>query len=361
MLRKLIRILSVPFGAACGVGVVVFINEVFEQYDIILKQHISPPWIIALMVGVALISAVIAYILSNGFANWVITTMAKAEKYLSNVPIKDLTISTIGLIVGLVIAFLLGQAIATLDSPIISITANIVLYSILGVMGVRVARSRRDDLPHLFKRRGSKSDMDDEPGSFLLDSSIIIDGRITDIIKIGFLAGTFIIPDSVINELRRLADSEDELKHAKGRRGLEMLTTLQASEQISLNIVRDEAEGDMDTRLIKIAEQYSAILITNDYNLNKVAQVHGIKTLNLNDLANALKPSLIPGEDVQLMIVKDGKEPHQGIAYLEDGTMIVVEGGREYIGKQVNCVVTSVLQTSAGRLIFAKCKEQEKA
>ena len=195
----------------------------------------------------------------------------------------------------------------------------------------------------------------------LLDTSVIIDGRIFDIAKTGFLEGDLIIPQFVLAELRHIADSGDGLRRARGRRGLDVLGKLQT--ELKRNVVVDETDypdvAEVDVKLLRLCRDRGGVVVTNDYNLNKVAGVSGISVLNINDLANAVKPMLMAGEELTVQIVREGKEPGQGVAYLEDGTMIVVDNGRRYVGESVAAVVTTVLQTSAGRMIFTRLKNAE--
>lgn len=193
----------------------------------------------------------------------------------------------------------------------------------------------------------------------ILDTSAIIDGRIADLCKTGFLEGILIIPNFVLNELQKIADSADSLRRNRGRRGLDLLNRIQKENQVTIRIFdRDYEElADVDTKLLRLARELEAKVITNDFNLNKVAELYGVKVLNINELSNAIKPVVLPGEEMIVRILRDGKEYGQGIGYLEDGTMIVVEGGKSFIGVDLEILVTSVLQTSAGRMIFAKPKE----
>ena len=195
----------------------------------------------------------------------------------------------------------------------------------------------------------------------MLDTSVIIDGRIFDLCRTGFVEGTLIVPAFVLRELQHISDSADPLKRNRGRRGLDVLARIR--KELEMRVTVDEQDFDdtdeVDVKLLKLARLRGGCVMTNDYNLNKVAGVSGIKVLNINDLANALKPVLLPGEEMNVQIVKEGKEQNQGVAYLDDGTMIVVENGKKAIGEQVTVLVTSVLQTSAGRMIFARLKPEE--
>lgn len=197
-----------------------------------------------------------------------------------------------------------------------------------------------------------------EPTVKILDTSVIIDGRIADICATGFLEDKIIVPRFVLEELQHIADSSDILKRNRGRRGLDILNTMQKEFGMQMEIVNDEEHGELevDAKLVHLAKRIGGKVITNDYNLNKVAELQGVPVLNINELANALKPVVLPGEEMNVQVIKDGKESGQGIGYLDDGTMIVIDGGKKFIGEEVGVLVTSVLQTAAGRMIFAKPK-----
>jgi uncharacterized protein YacL len=194
----------------------------------------------------------------------------------------------------------------------------------------------------------------------ILDTSVIIDGRIADICEAGFLEGIFIVPQFILQELQYIADSQDSIKRARGRRGLDVLHKIQKMTNITVKIVEEDFPKikEVDSKLVALGQLLSAKIITNDFNLNKVAQLQGVSVLNINELANSLKPVVLPGEIMRVFVLKEGKEYNQGVAYLDDGTMVVVENGRKLISKNAEVVVTSVLQTTAGRMIFAKAKEE---
>lgn len=196
--------------------------------------------------------------------------------------------------------------------------------------------------------------------SKVLDTSAIIDGRIADICKTGFLEGILLVPGFVLAELQRIADSSDTLKRNRGRRGLDILNRMQKEGIVSVKICDRDFEDltEVDTKIVRLARMLEAKVVTNDFNLNKVAELYGVPVLNINELSNAIKPIVLPGEEMFVHVIKDGKEFGQGIGYLEDGTMVVVDGGRQYIGENIDVLVTSVLQTAAGRMIFGKPKEQ---
>ena len=298
---------------------------------------------------------------------------------LAKAPSADIIVSLIGVLVGLILANLIGAPFSHL--PIVGSYIPIILSIVLALTGAKVALYKSKDIIGFFNRsrpadntvldNGGETVQDQqeetvvdagsmpaELASFnkLLDTSVIIDGRISDILKTGFLEGNLVIPHFVLDELQRLSDSSDNLKRAKGRRGLDLIHELQDMTG-HVVIVRDleyDAFQDVDSKLIALAKDTGSAVVTNDFNLNKVASIQGIRVLNINDLANAVKPVVIPGEEMTAYLLREGKESGQAIAYLQDGTMIVVEGGRKYIGNKIRVAVTSVLQTSAGRMIFAK-------
>lgn len=247
----------------------------------------------------------------------------------------------------------------SIDDPSMRVFLTSTLVLLFGYMGISLGLTRAsnwESLVSAVRRR----DIAQFGNPKVVDTSVLIDGRIYDIINTGFLEGTLLIPRFVLRELQNIADSEEILRRTKGRRGLDILKSMQEeTNKITVEIIEDDPTElkEVDSKLVVIAQDYGAKIITNDFNLNKVAQIEGIDVLNINDLANALKPAALPEENLSVKIVKEGKEPYQGVGYLDDGTMIVVDGGRDYIGKQMSVVVTSVLQTTAGRMIFTKIEE----
>jgi len=281
--------------------------------------------------------------------SYAVITVEKAEKLLLSLSLYELMICAGGLIAGLIIANLLSVAFMRIQ--IIGIPLTIITNILFGSLGVFLALSKRNEnILEDKKRQGFVRK--------ILDTSVIIDGRILDICRTGFIEGELIIPDFVLEELRRLADSHDDLIRAKGRRGLDVLNGLKNDSRIPVKIIKTkyDASTEVDERLMQFAKDEKACIVTNDYNLNKVASISGISILNINDLSSALKPLAVSGEEMTVKIVKEGKENGQGVGYLDDGTMVVVEGACKYKGHEVDVIVTSVLQTSAGRMIFAKFK-----
>ena len=287
-------------------------------------------------------------------------SMKRLESSMEAVSSASLLIGLVGFIVGLMAAAFIAAPLGRLDGwP--AVVAPLLLSLALGSLGALLLVSRQQDILKFFSQgRSSRGPGDNLPQHrnrrVLMDTSAIIDGRIADVGKTGFLNSTLVIPRFVLDELRHVADSNDSLRRNRGRRGLEMLNKLQKEAEISVQIldreVREVAEVDG-----KLAKSLGAPIITTDYNLNKVAEIQGAKVLNINELANSLKPVVLPGEAMTLRVIQEGKETGQGVGFLDDGTMVVVEGGRRFINTHLDVLVTKVLQTAAGRLIFAQPKE----
>lgn len=295
------------------------------------------------------------------------------EKQLSKTPIHDVIAGVCGLAIGLIIANLLGAAFSRI--PLIGPYIPIIFSIVFGYLGLYITIKKRNDILSILPLKGKNAAKEDKNAATkeasnlpiantnqasykLLDTSVIIDGRIADICKTGFIEGTLLIPVFVLEELQFIADSSDLLKRTRGRRGLDILKRIQTEFDMLVKIDHhdyDDVTG-VDSKLIRLGQEIGAKIITNDFNLNKVADLQGVQVLNINDLANAIKPVVIPGETMRITVVKDGKEQGQGVAYLDDGTMIVVENGHRHLNETLDVVVTSVLQTSAGRMIFAKPK-----
>lgn len=305
-------------------------------------------------------ATVIGAIFGFALAPWLVIAPARAARNaLRQVPIADLVAATLGLAVGLLIAALLAFPVSRLPPPFGNIVPLLLAF-FFGYLGAAVFVLRQNDVIHLFKRNKTpalpgETQLVVQRPTLLLDTSVIIDGRIVDVAKSGFLLGTLAVPRFVLNELQYIADSADTLRRNRGRRGLEVLDKLQNTPEVQIDFI-DQDPGDVtqvDDKLISLAQQTSAIVVTNDYNLNRVARLQEVQILNINELANAVKSVLLPGEEIPLRIIQEGKESGQGVGYLEDGTMVVVENGRRLINQEVLVQVTKVLQTNAGRLIFA--------
>lgn len=316
-----------------------------------------------------MIGAVLFFLLTFWIADYIVDFMKLMEESIVKAPVTDVLFGSMGLIIGLIVAYLITIPLNSMNFTFVSTVLPIFATIFLGYFGFQIGFKKRDELINLFtltRNLGKKKEEEAaEEGKKLkiLDTSVIIDGRIADICKTGFLEGTLVIPGFVLEELQHIADSSDLLKRNRGRRGLDILNKIQKELPIAVEIYEGDFDdiSEVDSKLVKLAKLLSGMVVTNDFNLNKVCELQGVAVLNINDLANAVKPVVLPGEELTIQVIKDGKEQHQGVAYLDDGTMIVVEGGRDYIGKNIEVVVTSVLQTSAGRMIFAKPKLLEKA
>jgi len=296
---------------------------------------------------------------------YITTRPARAiRRRLGNLSAETLFAGLVGLVVGLLIAALLSFPISLLPEPLGQVLPFVIVVA-FSYFGVSLFVMRQGDLMGLF---GSLSGRGDSGSSswtnlnrtILLDTSVIIDGRVSDIAKTGFLPGTLLIPRFVLNELQYIADSPDGLRRQRGRRGMEVLADLQKIPSILVRISDIDAEGvrEVDDKLVVLARQLKCPILTNDFNLNRIAELQGVTILNINELANAVKSVVLPAERMTLNIFQEGKEHGQGVGYMDDGTMVVVENGHEYIGEYKDVVVTKVLQTAAGRMIFARVEDE---
>jgi uncharacterized protein YacL len=290
-----------------------------------------------------------------------------AQNEIDKIPQQDLVVSFVGLVLGMLFAFLISGLFDIIPLPVIANALKILSYIFFGYLGISVAqRIARDNAKvgelsrKISATKTTKSkDLEQKLRPKLLDTSVIIDGRIADIYKSGFIEGDIVIPEFVLRELQHIADSADALKRNRGRRGLDVLKMIQQELPGRVKIVDEDFEDvqEVDIKLIKLAQKYNGAIVTNDYNLNKVASLQDVFILNINELANAVKPVVIPGEEMVVQVIKEGKESNQGVSYLDDGTMIVVEDGKKFIHETIEVLVTSVLQTAAGRMIFVKPKQ----
>jgi uncharacterized protein YacL len=282
------------------------------------------------------------------------------EGGLKRIPLRHLIGSFVGLVLGMMVANLISNVFFSNLLTHQQITLPLLggLYGVCGYIGLRIGFKKGEEIQFSGWNPFSKSLPGGEHAK-ILDTSVIIDGRISDITETGFLEGPLLIPQFVLNELQHIADSSDPVKRTRGKRGLEVLQHIQKQATVDVRIVDKDFPSvrEVDAKLIELAKEVHGKILTNDSNLNKVAQLQGIEVLNINALANSLKPVVLPGEEMNVKILKEGKEMGQGVAYLDDGTMIVVDNGRKQIGKTLDVMVTSVLQTPAGRMIFARLKE----
>lgn len=382
-----------------------FITTEFFEVDLGIFQ-LTLAGLICISIGAVL----------GGIGGWLISPFlirklsgftAFVEKQLNKMPINDVIAGAVGLAIGLIIADLLGNAFSRI--PVVGNYIPIVFSIVLGYLGIRLTIKKRKELtgsfafvPRVLKEvlrsreaeRAAKQAKESEDAEIedkaevkaeekpaepppeeipkpvdlkkvkadpnknykLLDTNVIIDGRIADICKTGFLEGVLLIPVFVLEEVQHIADSPDSLRRVRGRRGLDVLQKIREDSPLEVEIMNVDFEDihEVDSKLVRLAQKVNGKIITNDFNLNKVAQLRGVEVLNINDLSNAVKAVVIPGETMKVQVVRDGKEPGQGVAYLDDGTMIVIENGHRYLSRTISVEVTSALQTSAGRMIFAK-------
>lgn len=368
MISKIARWIITVFGGITGIIIFYYGVSYFDESFQGLQSEILGS-LIAFAVG-----AIIIYLISPGLLKLGRRSVQRIESEFSKIPTTDMVLGTAGMLSGLVITYFISRLLLSIPIPFLGEVLTLITAVFLGYLGARLANHRGQDLLTLRKSQAELSDAGKNSkgtakapkhatGSSvpkILDTSVIIDGRIYDIAKTQFLEGPLVVPEFVLKELRHVADSGDSLKRNRGRRGLDVLNRMQKEPGIEIEILDHDFEKDyeenleVDVKLLKLATQLNGKVLTNDYNLNKVAEFQGVPVLNINELANAVKPVVIPGEEMKVEVITDGKEANQGLAYLDDGTMIVVENGKYYIGKGVDVAVTSVLQTAAGKMIFAK-------
>lgn len=385
MLDRVLRFFITLFLAIAGGALLDLASPVLTMYvgTEILKMEmgivrITMGSLICILLG-AVLGGLIGFLASPYFIRCLKRFSAWVEQQLGKMPIHDVIAGAIGLAIGLIIANLLGYSFAKI--PIVGDYIPVIFSIVFGYLGITITIKKRQELTGLFdfvprfmkdfaKMKEMRAGASQAPAETakavapkaedkaykLLDTSVIIDGRIADICDTGFIEGTLLIPVFVLEELQHIADSSDVLKRTRGRRGLDILQRIRQSTKVKVEItnVYFDDIAEVDSKLVRLGQQVGGKIITNDYNLNKVAQLRGVEVLNINELSNAVKPVVIPGETMHVTIVKAGKEPGQGVAYLDDGTMIVVENGYHHMNESITVEVTSALQTAAGRMIFAK-------
>ena len=360
MPEKILRVIFILLFSVIGIVLAIQTEPLLTS---VMDKNILTETVLGITVlslGTMLVGGVIGAVIGIAASPYLIKSLfaftSKVEKSLLSISTQDLLIGTIGLFLGLLIANLVGLAFGSI--PYIGPYVSVALSIVLGYIGMHLAITKKTEFIgwfHFRSENGSKNKRGNDAVGKLLDTNVIIDGRIIDIYKSGFLEGPIIVPVFVLEELQKIADSSDVLKRNRGRRGLDILNHIKKSKD-DIDIIADDFDeiSEVDSKLVKLAKMKGYKIVTNDYNLNKVAELQGISVLNINDLAIAVKPVVIPGEQIFVQLVKYGKEEGQGVAYLEDGTMIVVENGAQAIGKEVSVIITSELQTAAGKMIFAK-------
>jgi len=345
---RTIRILGAALGSFIGLGIAVAGTDLFASsaYAGLLLAAWTISWMI---VGFALLPY-----LTIVPAGWLIARV-------QDMSTAEFVAATLGLFVGLLLGLLLSLPLAQIEGPLGTwLPLGISLFLGLGMMGLTVAK--RDDLiaaaegAGLVRRNRAEVEGGDSDPQIVVDTSVLIDGRIAEIVESGFVYGRLVVPRFVLDELQHIADSSDTLRRNRGRRGLEILARMQRDERTPIEIAEDEAPGvvEVDAKLVELAKRRSRLVMTNDFNLNRVAELQGVRVMNINSLANAVKPAVLPGEELRVRVIQEGKEAGQGVGFLDDGTMIVVEGGARLIDREVDVTVTRVLQTVAGRMIFGQ-------
>ena len=373
MIYRILRyVIAILVGTAAYVGMdslaPIIDPYLVSQFETFGDMSLTVARIAVLIVG-TLLGVIIGYLISSFILKQGLVIAKRLERLLTHIPNQELIAGTIGLLFGLIIANLIGVAFNQV--PIIGPYIPIILSAIFGYSGLKLMARKGPEMYYNYVQQwggeGTKktsrfkmfsTHKSDKASSTpkLLDTSVIIDGRIKELCNTGFIEGPLMVPLFVLNELQIISDSADATKRNRGRRGLDILKDMQDANKVAIEVVEDDYNDltEVDSKLMRLALDKQWKLMTNDFNLNKVARVQGIEVLNLNELANVLKPALIAGEWIRVQVMKEGKEVHQGVAYLDDGTMIVVEDGKPYVGQNVEVMVTSILQTSAGRMIFAR-------
>ncbi len=376
LMKTLVRLLFSMLGGVAGYQTAQFAAEANWLPSLTLLQPVT--WTVLCIVVFALLGFILAPLFWTGLRVF----GQLFEKRLQNIKMYEIVVSLFGLILGLVVALLISLPLSMI--PVVGDYLAVLMTITVGYLGVRLANWRRDDVWAMLtnigelrgrlslRRKGKRGEeivVEEKSTSAegtdvavgvpkILDTSSLIDGRILDVAKTGFVGGTLILPRFILTELQGVADSTDPLRRTRGRRGMDVVTGLQQIGNIEVQIteetIKELGRDKVDEALVVLARRLGGYVVTTDYNLNQVARIEGVKVLNVNDLANALKPMFLPGEVVDVEIIREGKEVHQGIGYLDDGTMIVVEDGRRHIGEQIHVCVTSMLQTSAGRMVFAR-------
>ena len=363
MLKKVMRTILGLFGAIIGYNVIHILgmaNKITFSW-----QNLDSIFTSKQFVGI-IVGGLIGFFLISYLVERFLEFVLNFEYKIKEITCKNTIISVIGLIIGLILGALINFAFSVPKIPRVGLPIQISINLVCAYVGFTLAINKKQDLNKILFENSKNvvdnyNDYSELISNKILDTSVIIDGRIADICKTGFVEGTLIIPEFVLEELRHIADSSDVLKRNRGRRGLDILKQMQKDPNINVEIIEQDFEEipEVDSKLVKLAQIMDARVVTNDYNLNKVAELQGVFVLNINELANAVKPVVLPGEEMDVKVIKEGKEEGQGVGYLDDGTMIVVDDGIKYMGEKISVLVTSILQTAAGRMIFAKPKAKE--
>ena len=358
MRKRIIRLLFVIVGAAVGFY---YLPPIWIAMRNQLGVQLARPIESAIDF---LIGALVFWLISLLLTDWTIKMLKQAENALTKKSLTYLLFGAISTIFGLILAILISIPLWRLSIPVVNNVLPVLLMILFSYLGFHLGTTRQDEWRRLLTRRGR----DDQEAQVIkrqdenyhhykiLDTNILIDGRIYDLVKTGFLEGTLLVPNFVLYELQYIADAGESIKRVRGRRGLDILNKLRSEKIVPVEMYKGDFEDnkEVDEMLIALAKKVDGVIVTNDYNLNKVIQFQNVQVLNINNLAKSLRPRVIPGEQLTVVVVKKGTERQQGVAYLDDGTMVVVEDGRYYMNEQLDVEVTSALQTDAGRMIFSR-------
>ena len=357
-MEKLLKLLLILLGIGLGLAAAQLGLALYR-----LNHQTTAPWIpVAAYAGMGFLGGIILLLLSRRIISRVSNLSREMQKEFDKMPVNQLMTAVIGLIIGLIVAALLRQMVSFLGNGVAGAALTAILYLTFGALGYNIGKRRsREFMAMITRLSGAREKSRIRKHGYAarkyVDTSAIIDGRILEVAKTGFIEGEFVIPQYVVDELQRVADSADDSRRERGRRGLEILRSLQDSlKQLVIDPADIEDIQDVDVKLLRQARDCGGTVITVDYNLQKAAAVSSVRSLNVNELADALRPAIVQGMEMRVRVEKEGKEPGQGVAHLDDGTMIVIENGKPLIGDDAEILVTSVLQTSAGRMIFAKLK-----
>ena len=360
-MEKLLRLLLVLLGIGIGLAAA---QLGLALYRLSHQSTDIPAWVpVAAYTGMGILGGLLFLLLSNRIVRRVSSISREMQKEFDKMPVNQLLSAVIGLILGLIVAALLRQMLSFLGNGVAGAALTAILYLTLGALGYNIGKRRsREFLSMITKLSGAREKSKTRKHGYAarkyVDTSAIIDGRILEVAKTGFIEGEFVVPQYVVDELQHVADSADDSRRDRGRRGLEILKEMKESlKQLIIDPADIEELQDVDVKLLRQARDCGGTVITVDYNLQKAAAVSGVRSLNVNELADALRPAVVQGMELRVHIGREGKEAGQGVAYLEDGTMIVVENGKTRVGEDTDIIVTSVLQTSAGRMIFARLKQ----
>jgi uncharacterized protein YacL len=354
MIVQLTRFLLIAAGALAGLLVSNSIPWT-QQYGL------SETFVIIIFI---ILGSSIGYVVGGIVGREIESAYLLIDERLKQVGITDIALGTVGLVVGLVVATLATWPLRFVTQPTVGFIIGALVFLILGYTGLRIALVKRRDLRRAFPRLDPDREDDDEhallPGGVprtpkYLDTSAVIDGRFAELMRVGLLEAPVRVPRFVLAELQTLADSADDLKRARGRRGLDLLETMRGGDHpVDMFEVDYPEVPKVDEKLMRLAADGAGVVVTTDFNLTKVARVQGLPVINVNEVAAALRPALLPGDGLRIKVVREGKEPEQGVGYLEDGTMVVVQDGRAHLSAEIDVVVTSVLQTAGGRMVFAR-------